>query len=338
MKIETKIKTILISILMSITMMSQAAVTELNEEDMSDKSKVIDFFKILAVIKDVDGTINNNKITYDEQKYEKIDIESKLTGLQPMVEKLSKAPKENFVKVGDLYLYIVDTKSKSYNKAQQTLKVNSYKNEVKLKKYDPSNSELENVMYIAYISSLDMIGKDINKEVINLTQEDKDELYNLKKMASSNLSDVINYTVCFDGQITGIPGINVMFHGVRYYITKQESCDKTKDVVKSEEYPSKVNLIEYDETMGDLEKLGYVSFLSALVEAGKDITKKEINLTKEDYDMFDKITESYKLVLKNIVDYTVCLDNELMESPIMSVTFNNVNYHIIEKTSCNKSR
>jgi hypothetical protein len=336
MKIETKIKTVLMSLLMSITMTSQAAVTEIKEEDMSNKKKVIDFFKVLAVIKDVDGTINNNKITYDEQKYEKIDIESKLMGLQPMVEKLPEGPKGAYVKVGEFYLYILDTNSKAYNQAQKSMAVESYKDEVRLEKYDPTKSELENVMYISYIGSLVMIGKDINKEVITITQEDKEELYKIKKFASANLSDVINYTICFDGQVTGMPGINVMFHGVRYYVTEQESCDKTRDIIESEEYPSKVTLLEYDESMGDLEKVGYISFLIALVDAGKDITKKEINLTKEDYEMFDKSAEKYKKELKNIADYTVCLDDDLKRGSIKSVKFNDVNYNIIEKESCVK--
>lgn len=331
-----KIKIFLMSLLMSLTMISQAAITELNPEDIADKKKVIDFLKILAVIKDVDGTINDNKITYNEKKYAKIDVDEKLTGLQPMVEKLSESPKQTFVKVGDFYLYVLDTKSKAYEQAQKTMAVEAYPSEINLTEYDPSKSEIEKVMYISYIGSLALIGKDVNQKSIQLTSEDKDKLYEMKKGASSGMSKVLNYTVCFDGQVIGLAGASVMFNGVRYYITEKEKCDKTKEIKESEEFPSKVTLINYDENMSELEKVGYISYLSALVELGKDISQKEIELTEEDYDIFAKRNETYKEEIKRGLDYTVCFDHQLKGDPLFSVNFHSVNYHIIKKKECNK--
>lgn len=206
----------------------------LTKEDIKNPDKTFNALKKIAVLEKIDGSIDNNTITYNQEKFDSLNLDEELKNIQPRIEMLNpdKEPKFKHMKVDNVYLFTIDyeeiNKKEKFHKRVEPIELDQYPSEIKIIDLDPNISEEGKVYYMAFIAVLVKMGKDLDQEKITLTNEEKIELFKVKSQYNNEFLNINKYKVCFKENIIGEYLLRIPFRGKEYYIAESQNCDMSK--------------------------------------------------------------------------------------------------------------
>lgn len=114
---------------------------------------------------------------------------------------------------------------------------------------------------------------------------------------------------------------------------KQKFHKRIKNI-PIEEYPSEVEIVDFDPNISNEAQVYYLSYLAILHGMNKDLNKEKIKLSSKEIQYLFGIKEMYNEAFLNIEKAKVCEKENLIGDHLVQVPFRGKEYYITLKENC----